>query len=193
MTRIVGQTPRKLFTTTHPQRFNHGLATLPLGTLHGIEEDPHLLIQGSRCFKGWYLLVPLSHDLLFCPDLGSTTPVRELVLDSIGERIIPCPAGVLCAPLHPHEQIEWRAGGTELRVVVDQKVTLLLIQSLRPVIFIPSRWFKSSKMHSATVLLSRIPPVSLLDPAIIQFAYGRLQEEISELPSARCASHYHIS
>ncbi|KAF9466003.1 hypothetical protein BDZ94DRAFT_1252774 [Collybia nuda] len=105
-----GQTPRKLFTTPHPQRFNHGLATLPLGTLHGIEEDPHLLIQGSRCFK----------------DLGSAVPVRELVLDGIGEKIIPCPAGIVCAPLHPHEQIEWKTGGTELRVVVDHKLVQVI-------------------------------------------------------------------
>ena len=56
-------------------------------------------------------------------DLGPTTPVRELVLDLVGEKIIPCPEGVLCAPLHPHEQIEWCLGGTELRVVVDQRVT----------------------------------------------------------------------
>ncbi|KAF5360312.1 hypothetical protein D9758_009126 [Tetrapyrgos nigripes] len=100
-----GQTPRKLFTTPHPQRYNHGLPTLPIGTLHGIEEDFQLLIQGSRCFS------------------GSSTPVKQLALDMIGERIIPCPEGVLVVPSHPHEQIEWgaRTGG-ELRVVVDQKV-----------------------------------------------------------------------
>lgn len=43
----------------------------------------------------------------------------------IGEKIIPCPEGVLCVPLHPHEQVEWgpsRTGGGELRVLVDQKV-----------------------------------------------------------------------
>lgn len=49
---IVGQTPRKLFNTPHPERYHHGLHSLPLGTLHGIEEDPHLLTQNSRCFKG---------------------------------------------------------------------------------------------------------------------------------------------
>ncbi|KAG5645385.1 hypothetical protein DXG03_006338 [Asterophora parasitica] len=101
-----GQTPRKLFTAPHPERFNHGLSTLPVGVLHGIEEDAHLLVQASRCFK----------------DLGENTPVRELALDVIGEKIIPCPEGVLCAPLHPHEQVEWRTGGTELRLVVDSKV-----------------------------------------------------------------------
>ncbi|RDB25611.1 Beige 1 [Hypsizygus marmoreus] len=105
-----GQTPRKLFNAPHPGRINHGLLTLPVGVLHGIEEDPHLLVQGSRCFK----------------DLGPTTPVRELVLDMIGEKIIPCREGVLCAPLHPHEQVEWRSGGTELRLVVDHRVVQVI-------------------------------------------------------------------
>ena len=31
-------------------------------------------------------------------------------------------ADVLCVPSSPHEQIEWRAGGAEIRVVVDRKV-----------------------------------------------------------------------
>jgi hypothetical protein len=48
----VGQTPRKLFSTAHPERFNHGLSTLPIGNLHGVEEDPHLLTQNERCFRG---------------------------------------------------------------------------------------------------------------------------------------------
>lgn len=56
---LVGQTPRKLFTTPHPTRYNHGLSTLPLGTLHGIEEDSHLLTQGPRCFRGWSALLLL--------------------------------------------------------------------------------------------------------------------------------------
>ncbi|KIK63270.1 hypothetical protein GYMLUDRAFT_196894 [Collybiopsis luxurians FD-317 M1] len=108
-----GQTPRKLFNTPHPQRYNHGLSTLPIGTLHGIEEDSHLLVQGSRCFK----------------DLGSNVPIRNLVLDMIGEKILPCPAGVLFVPSHPHEQIEWaasRSGAKELRVLVDQKVVQVI-------------------------------------------------------------------
>ncbi|KAF8652783.1 hypothetical protein AX16_004175 [Volvariella volvacea WC 439] len=101
-----GQTPRKLFTAQHPPRLNHGLSTLPLGTLHGIEEDPHLLVQDTRPYK----------------DLGTDVAVRELVHDMISERPIPCPGGVLCVPTAPHEQIEWRAGGPDLRVVVDGKV-----------------------------------------------------------------------
>ena len=49
---LVGQTPKKLFRDAHPERLNHGLSTLPLGTLHGVEEDPHLLTQNERCYKG---------------------------------------------------------------------------------------------------------------------------------------------
>ncbi|KAJ3905440.1 hypothetical protein F5879DRAFT_742889 [Lentinula edodes] len=108
-----GQTPRKLFTTPHPNRYNHGLPTLPIGTLHGIEEDAHLLVQGSRCFK----------------DLGPNVPVTSLVLDMIGEKILPCPAGVLSVPSHPHEQIEWatsHTGAKEVRVVVDHKVVQVI-------------------------------------------------------------------
>ncbi|KAJ7700350.1 beach-domain-containing protein [Mycena rosella] len=103
-----GQTPRKLFTTPHPTQYNHGVQTLPIGTLNGIEEDPHLLVQGGRCFN----------------DLGPSIPVRELVADMIGERMIPCPEGVLCLPWRPHERLEWgttRAAAGQLRYVIDQK------------------------------------------------------------------------
>lgn len=48
MSTLVGQTPRKLFNVPHPPRFNHGLSTLPLGTLHGIEEDHNLLSQSVK-------------------------------------------------------------------------------------------------------------------------------------------------
>ena len=52
--------------------------------------------------------------------------MRDLILDIVGERIIPCSEGVLSVPSHPHEQIEWgprRVGiSGELRVIVDQKV-----------------------------------------------------------------------
>jgi hypothetical protein len=65
-------------------------------------------------------------------DLGANTPVRDLVLDVVGERIIPYPDGVLCVPSHPHEHVEWglKSTGTgkssELRVVVDQKVRIFI-------------------------------------------------------------------
>ncbi|KAK7042535.1 hypothetical protein R3P38DRAFT_3448691 [Favolaschia claudopus] len=104
-----GQTPRKLFTTPHPPQYEHGIKTLPIGTPNGIEEDPHLLVQGGRSFT----------------DLGPTVPVRELVMDMIGERMIPCPDGVLVVPWRPHERLEWgttRAAAGQLRYVIDQKV-----------------------------------------------------------------------
>jgi len=121
----VGQTPRKLFTNPHPDRFNHGHPNLPIGFLHGVEEDAHLLKQGSRCFRGLYIYP--SHAVLTSlnPDLGPNVPVRELCFDMIGEKVIPCPEGVLCVPSYPHEQVEWQSGRTDLRLTVDHKVSLL--------------------------------------------------------------------
>jgi len=40
--------------------------------------------------------------------------------------MIPCPEGVLYLPQYPHEHIEWRTGSTELRVVIDNKVTQVI-------------------------------------------------------------------
>ncbi|KAF5354041.1 hypothetical protein D9756_006953 [Leucocoprinus leucothites] len=105
-----GQTPRKLFTGPHPERYNHGLSTLPLGTLHGIEEDSQLLTQGTRCFR----------------DLGPSTPVEELLLDPLGDKAIPCPQGYLTNPLYPHEQIQWGPEKREIRVLVDHKVVQVI-------------------------------------------------------------------
>ncbi|KAJ7639738.1 beach-domain-containing protein [Mycena polygramma] len=104
-----GQTPRKLFTTPHPAQYDYGVQTLPIGTPNGIEEDPHLLVQGGRSFN----------------DLGPTVPVRELVMDYIAERMMPCPEGVLYVPWRPHERLEWgttRAAASQLRYVIDSKV-----------------------------------------------------------------------
>lgn len=56
----------------------------------------------------------------------------------IEEKIIPCPEGVVCVPLHAHEQVEWgfnRVGGDELRIIVDNKVPTNIIfqaQQLTP-------------------------------------------------------------
>ncbi|EPQ51421.1 beach-domain-containing protein [Gloeophyllum trabeum ATCC 11539] len=107
-----GQTPRKLFTQPHPRRYMHGLSTLPLGTLHGVAEDYNMLHQSHRPIR----------------DLGSSTPVQELVIDLIGEKIVPCAPGTLCVPSRSYEQVEWgptRLGSNEsgeIRVVVDRKV-----------------------------------------------------------------------
>ncbi|TFK23845.1 beach-domain-containing protein [Coprinopsis marcescibilis] len=105
-----GQTPRKLFHTPHPERSNHGLHTLPIGTLHGIEEDPHLLTQSERCFK----------------DLGQNAPIHAFVLDSYSEKLLPCTEGTLIVPQYPYEQVEWGLERPELRVVVDQKIVQVI-------------------------------------------------------------------
>ncbi|KAI0029515.1 beach-domain-containing protein [Vararia minispora EC-137] len=108
-----GQTPRKLFSTPHPTRIMHGMSTLPLGTLHGVEEDHALLKQSTK------------------PTIRSLprgTAVKSLVPDPISERIIAHPAGVLSIPSFPEEHIEWsfsrngRFLAKEIRVVIDGKV-----------------------------------------------------------------------
>jgi hypothetical protein len=54
--------------------------------------------------------------------------VRELSIDMVGEKIVPCREGVVCASNHPDEQVEWgptRLGKNsegDLRVVVDHRV-----------------------------------------------------------------------
>ncbi|KAJ7201121.1 beach-domain-containing protein [Mycena pura] len=108
-----GQTPRKLFTTAHPSQYDLGVRTLPIGQAHGIEEDPHLLVQGARCFN----------------DLGTDVPVRGLVMDMIGDKVLACSEGVLCNPWRPHERLEWgttSAAAGQLRYVVDQKVVQVI-------------------------------------------------------------------
>ncbi|KAJ2916640.1 hypothetical protein MD484_g3777, partial [Candolleomyces efflorescens] len=105
-----GQTPRKLFNTPHPERLNHGLSTLPIGTLHGIEEDPHLLSQNERCFK----------------DLGPDSPIRQFVVDAYGDKLIPCSENSLIIPMHYYEQIAWARGSSELRVLVDNKIVQVI-------------------------------------------------------------------
>ncbi|KAI0746713.1 beach-domain-containing protein [Daedaleopsis nitida] len=105
-----GQTPRKIFASPHPNRHMHGNSALPLGIIYGIAEDYHILTQGSRPLK----------------DLGADQPVRNLILDLIGQQVVPCPDGSLCVPSRPHEGIIWDRGlastGT-LKVVVDRKVS----------------------------------------------------------------------
>ncbi|KAI0700338.1 beach-domain-containing protein [Cytidiella melzeri] len=112
-----GQTPRKLFNTPHPERMMHGTSTLPIGSIYGIPEDYHLLTQGTKVIK----------------DLGSAGAVCELVVDMIGERIIPCAERNLAVPSHPHEVVEWDPGyapAGELRVLVDKKVVQVVEAAL---------------------------------------------------------------
>lgn len=68
-----------------------------------------------------YTLDILTHTFL-SPDLGATAPVREFVLDTMGDKMIPCPEGMLYVPQYPHESVKWRLGSAELRVVFDHKV-----------------------------------------------------------------------
>ncbi|KAH9042628.1 beach-domain-containing protein [Lactarius pseudohatsudake] len=112
-----GQTPRKLFTTPHPQRFMQGPSSLPIGTSYGVEENYGLLEKRKR---------PAARGL----DHGGA--VHTLTYDPVGEKIIPQAAGILSAPLHPHEQVEWsfsrsgRAAASQLRMVVDGQITQIV-------------------------------------------------------------------
>ncbi|KAI0261217.1 beach-domain-containing protein [Gloeopeniophorella convolvens] len=112
-----GQTPRKLFGAPHPPRFMHGLSSLPLGTLHGIEEDYNLLSQSRRqAARG----------------LPNDSAVQYLTVDLVGEKIIPQPAGALSVPSYPHEQVEWgssrtgRAATSQLRALVDGRIVQII-------------------------------------------------------------------
>ncbi|KAH9846387.1 beach-domain-containing protein [Lenzites betulinus] len=105
-----GQTPRKIFAAPHPPRNMHGNSSLPLGLIYGVAEDYHLLTQGSRPLK----------------DLGPEQPVRDLVLDLIGQQVVPCPDGMRCVPSRPHETVMWDSSSSSmgaLKVVVDRKVS----------------------------------------------------------------------
>ncbi|KAI0826715.1 beach-domain-containing protein [Trametes gibbosa] len=105
-----GQTPRKIFAAPHPPRNMHGNSSLPLGLIYGVAEDYHLLTQGSRPLK----------------DLGAEQPVRDLVLDLIGQQVVPCPDGMRCVPSRPHETVMWDNSSSSmgaLKVVVDRKVS----------------------------------------------------------------------
>lgn len=47
-----GQTPKKIFATPHPARMMHGISSLPLGILYGVEEDWRLLEQSEKPVRG---------------------------------------------------------------------------------------------------------------------------------------------
>lgn len=131
---VVGQTPRKLFNTPHPDRMMHGSSSLPIGSIYGIPEDYHLLSQSGKVIRGEFFAYRcVDHaDKQSLQDLGAAYPVSELVVDLIGERIIPCAERTLAVPSHPHEVIEWdpaHAPAGELRVVVDRKVCILSFSS----------------------------------------------------------------
>lgn len=108
-----GQTPRKLFTAPHPRRFTQGPSSLPLGVVHGVEENYDLLTQRKRS----------AARVLEC------VAVQNITVDPIGERIFPHPTGILSVPSRPHERVEWgfgrsdRAAASQLRTLVDSQTT----------------------------------------------------------------------
>lgn len=109
----------------------HGFSSLSLGTLHGIEEDHHLLVQSTKTATrgaSGFSRAKLTLVLSLPTDLPNDAAVRDLTVDLIGERVIPHPEGVLTVPSYPHESVEWglretgRTASRELRVVVDRRV-----------------------------------------------------------------------
>ncbi|EJC99617.1 beach-domain-containing protein [Fomitiporia mediterranea MF3/22] len=100
-----GQTPRKLFDAPHPSRILQGPTTLPLGTQYGAVEDFHLLVQSPR------------------PVAEISEPVASLAIDMVSERVIPCPAKLLCVPSYPHEQIAWGYVDQSIKLLIDGRVT----------------------------------------------------------------------
>jgi hypothetical protein len=73
-------------------------------------------------------LVDELHVSLF-EDLRHGGAIQSLIVDPIGERVLPHPAGIISVPSHPHEQVEWgfsrsgRAAASQLRTSVDGKVS----------------------------------------------------------------------
>lgn len=135
----VGQTPRKVFNQSHPERNMHGVLTLPVGITDGIEESGQELQQSSKHIKGksFYSQSDLENFLIHLSlDIGTNNVVCDLVFDSTSEKITPCPKGTLTVPSLPHERIEWvekRHGvdvSGDLKVIVDRKVTLWKISSI---------------------------------------------------------------
>ncbi|QRV82972.1 beige protein [Ceratobasidium sp. AG-Ba] len=104
MPRIVGQTPRKLFTSPHPARIMEGVKTLPLGTIYGIEESYDLLAHTFR------------------PIHTIDGPVAQLVIDNISDKIIPCGNNTLNNPDFPHERLEWGFNDRSLRLYADSRL-----------------------------------------------------------------------
>lgn len=61
-------------------------------------------------------------------DLGPQTPVSDFVLESFGEKLVPCPPTALYIPLQTHEHIEWSKYTADLRLFVDNKVSVTQFQ-----------------------------------------------------------------
>ncbi|KZO92625.1 beach-domain-containing protein [Calocera viscosa TUFC12733] len=99
-----GQTPRQVFRHAHPDRYLDGKTTLPLGTPYGIPEDFEALKQGNAIGK------KIGHG------------VDILYIDTIAERILPCPAQKRFVPQTPHEHVEWSELTHSVSFYVDRKV-----------------------------------------------------------------------
>ena len=78
----------------------------------------------------WFSYMPQQpYSLDYPSDLGMGNPVHDLVVDMIGEKVIPCPKGTLVFPSRPHESLEWNSGqGStgDLRVLIDRKVSEII-------------------------------------------------------------------
>ncbi len=129
-TRIVGQTPRKLFTTPHPQRLAQGPSSLPLGVVHGVEENYDLLTQRKRpAARGNCSITPLDKTSVSFSAVLECVAVQNITVDPIGERVFPHPTGILSVPSRPHERVEWgfgrsgRAAASQLRTLIDGQVS----------------------------------------------------------------------
>ncbi|KAJ3536167.1 hypothetical protein NM688_g6872 [Phlebia brevispora] len=146
-----GQTPRKLFSSPHPDRMMHGTVSLPIGTIYGVAEDYNLLSQGRHVVR----------------DLGS--PVAELSIDLIGERIIPCASGSLAVPSHPHEVLEWdppHYPAGEMRFIIDRKVTQVIEDSFCSCVSFPDMDTVVTGSTDFTVRLWKITRVANHTPRI---------------------------
>ncbi|KAF8584664.1 beach-domain-containing protein [Ramaria rubella] len=144
-----GQTPRKLFSTPHPKRLMHGITTLPLGNLHGIEEDHQLLAQSSK------------------PTRNLKAPVSFLCIDPYSERMLPCRENMMYVPSHPHEYIAWGFLDQSLRFYSDRKLVQCYESSFCSCASFPDSETLVTGSHDSKVRLWRLthldhPNLSLL-------------------------------
>lgn len=113
--RIVGQTPRKLFSSPHPPRNLQGILSLPVRTSRGVPEDALALTRDPRPLKGkardGFVALLYAHGFAVALD----GPVACVVIDASG-KVIPMPEGLLSPPSRPDEQVQWGKDGT-LRVL----------------------------------------------------------------------------
>jgi hypothetical protein len=119
-----------VFTAPHPQRFAQGPTSLPLGVVHGVEENYDLLTQRKRpAARGNYSISPLNKTSISLSAVLECVAVQNITVDPMGERIFPHPTGILSVPSRPHERVEWgfgrggRAAASQLRTLIDGQVS----------------------------------------------------------------------